>query len=90
MRDAAVDNFGSKNASSWSGYNKAGYPQVDYEDWQDVMDANAGAWFMAKAVGSYWIENNIKENASHVSVRGRHGNISGYTDYVPPKALRTP
>ena len=89
MRDAALDNFGSiKMLAVGSGYNKAGFiHELDYEDWQDVMDANVrGAWFMAKAVGSYWIENNIKGKMLLMSsVRGRHGNISGYTGYCASK-----
>ena len=89
MRDAAVNNFGSiKMLAVGSGYNKAGFiHELDYEDWQDVMDANVrGAWFMAKAVGSYWIENNIKGKMLLMSsVRGRHGNISGYTGYCASK-----
>ena len=63
MRDAALSNFGSiKMLAIGSEYNKAGFiHELEYQDWQDVMDANVrGAWFMAKALGSYWIENNIK------------------------------
>lgn len=89
MRDAALDNFGSiKMLAIGSGYNKAGFIQdLEYQDWQDVMDANVrGAWFMAKAVGSYWIENNVKGKTLLMSsVRGRHGNISGYTGYCASK-----
>ena len=89
MRDAALENFGSiKMLAIGSGYNKAGFIQdLDYEDWQDVMDANVrGAWFMAKAVGSYWIENDIRGKTLLMSsVRGRHGNISGYTGYCASK-----
>lgn len=71
-----------------SGYNKAGFiHEMAYEDWQKVMDANVrGAWFMAKAVGSYWIEQKIKGKVLLMSsVRGRHGNISGYTAYCTSK-----
>ena len=89
MRDAALENFGSiKMLAIGSGYNKAGFiHEQEYEDWQEVMDANVrGAWFMAKAVGSYWIENNIKGKTLLMSsVRGRHGNISGYTGYCASK-----
>ena len=51
------------------------------------MDANVrGAWFMAKAIGTYWIENEIKGKMLMMSsVRGRHGNISGYTGYCTSK-----
>jgi NAD(P)-dependent dehydrogenase (short-subunit alcohol dehydrogenase family) len=89
MRDAALEHFGSiKMLAVGSGYNKAGFiHELDYETWQDVMDANVrGAWFMAKAVGTYWIENEIKGKVVLMSsVRGRHGNISGYTGYCASK-----
>jgi len=71
-----------------SGHNKAGFiHEMDYEDWQDVMDANVrGAWFMAKAAGSYWIENAVKGKMLLMSsVRGRHGNVAGYTAYCTSK-----
>lgn len=71
-----------------SGFNKAGFIQdQDYDVWQSVMDANVrGAWLMAKAVGSYWIENKIRGKVLLMSsVRGRHGNISGYTAYCTSK-----
>ena len=89
IRDAALDKFGSiKMLAIGSGYNKAGFiHEMEYEDWQDVMDANVrGAWFMAKAIGAYWIENNVKGKVVFMSsVRGRHGNISGYTGYCTSK-----
>lgn len=89
MRDAALENFGSiKMLAIGSGYNKSGFiHEQEYQDWQDVMDANVrGAWFMAKAVGSYWIENEVKGKMLLMSsVRGRHGNISGYTGYCASK-----
>lgn len=71
-----------------SGMNKAGFiHEMDYEDWQAVMDANVrGAWFMAKAVGSWWIANERRGKMLMMSsVRGRHGNISGYTAYCTSK-----
>lgn len=71
-----------------SGMNKAGFIQdLAYEDWQKVMDANVrGPWFMAKAVGTYWIENKLRGKALLMSsVRGRHGNYSGYTGYFTSK-----
>jgi NAD(P)-dependent dehydrogenase (short-subunit alcohol dehydrogenase family) len=51
------------------------------------MDANVrGAWLMAKTVGGYWIENEIKGKMLLMSsVRGRHGNVSGYTAYCTSK-----
>lgn len=89
IRDAALENFGAiKMLAIGSGYNKPGFiHEMEYEDWQDVMDANVrGAWFMAKAVGGYWIENEIKGKMLLMSsVRGRHGNISGYTAYCSSK-----
>ncbi len=71
-----------------SGMNKSGFiHEMDYEDWQAVMDANVrGAWFMAKAVGKYWIENERRGKMLMMSsVRGRHGNFSGYTAYCASK-----
>ncbi len=71
-----------------SGANKPGFIQdLDYEDWQFVMDANVrGAWFMAKAAGTYWIEKNKSGKVLLVSsVRGRFGNTSGYTGYCASK-----
>jgi NAD(P)-dependent dehydrogenase (short-subunit alcohol dehydrogenase family) len=51
------------------------------------MDANVrGAWLMAKAAGTYWIENKKRGKVLLVSsVRGRHGNVSGYTGYCASK-----
>jgi len=71
-----------------SGMNKAGFIQdLAYEDWQKVMDANVrGPWFMAKVVGTYWIENKVRGKMLLMSsVRGRHGNYSGYTGYCTSK-----
>ena len=71
-----------------SGMNKPGFiHELAYEDWQAVMDANVrGIWFMAKAVGSYWIENKVRGKVLLMSsVRGRHGNFSGYTGYCTSK-----
>jgi NAD(P)-dependent dehydrogenase (short-subunit alcohol dehydrogenase family) len=45
-----------------------------------------GPWLMAKAVGTYWIQNHIRGKAVFMSsVRGRHGNYSGYTAYCTSK-----
>ncbi len=89
IRDFALKTYGKiDQLVIASGYNKAGFIQdMDYEDWQAVMDANVrGAWFMAKAVGTYWIENKVKGKMLMMSsVRGRHGNISGYTAYCTSK-----
>jgi len=89
IRDFALQSFGRiDQLVIASGYNKAGFIQdLDYEDWQAVMDANVrGPWFMAKIVGSYWIEHEIKGKLLMMSsVRGRHGNISGYTGYCTSK-----
>ena len=71
-----------------SGLNKAGFIQnQDYDEWQSVMDANVrGPWLMAKAVGSYWIDNKVRGKMLLMSsVRGRHGNYSGYTAYCTSK-----
>ena len=89
IRDAGVEAFGSiDQLVIASGTNKAGFiHEMDYEDWQEVMDANVrGAWLMAKTVGGYWIENEIKGKMLLMSsVRGRHGNVSGYTAYCTSK-----
>jgi NAD(P)-dependent dehydrogenase (short-subunit alcohol dehydrogenase family) len=71
-----------------SGTNRPGFiEKQSLEDWQAVMDANVrGAWLMAKAVGSYWIEHKIKGKVVLVSsTRGRHGNFSGYSAYCTSK-----
>lgn len=71
-----------------SGMNIPGFiHELNYEDWQAVMDANVrGAWLMAKAVGSYWIKEKKRGKVLLMSsVRGRHGNISGYTGYCASK-----
>jgi NAD(P)-dependent dehydrogenase (short-subunit alcohol dehydrogenase family) len=71
-----------------SGMNKPGFiHELEYEDWQAVMDANVrGIWFMAKAVGAHWIANKQRGKVLLMSsVRGRHGNVSGYTGYCTSK-----
>jgi NAD(P)-dependent dehydrogenase (short-subunit alcohol dehydrogenase family) len=71
-----------------SGFNKAGFiHEMKYEDWQAVMDANVrGEWLMAKAVGTYWIKEKRRGKMLMMSsVRGRHGNVSGYTAYCASK-----
>jgi NAD(P)-dependent dehydrogenase (short-subunit alcohol dehydrogenase family) len=89
MLGAALEKFGRVDQLVVaSGYNKPGFIQdLDYEDWQAVMDANVrGIWFMAKAVGAYWIEKKVKGKVLAMSsVRGRHGNVSGYTGYCTSK-----
>jgi NAD(P)-dependent dehydrogenase (short-subunit alcohol dehydrogenase family) len=89
MLKAGLDAFGKVDQLVVaSGYNKAGFiHEMKYEDWQAVMDANVrGEWFMAKAVGSYWIDKKVKGKMLMMSsVRGRHGNISGYTGYCASK-----
>ena len=89
MRDSALAAFGRiDQLVIASGYNKAGFiHEMKYEDWQAVMDANVrGAWFMAKSVGRYFIDKSVKGKVLLMSsVRGRHGNISGYTAYCTSK-----
>src|SRR5581483_6158068 len=89
MVDAGLTKFGRVDQLVVaSGFNKPGFIQeLEYEDWQAVMDANVrGIWFMAKAVGTYWIEKKIRGKVLLMSsVRGRHGNISGYTGYCASK-----
>ncbi|MEG3766820.1 SDR family NAD(P)-dependent oxidoreductase [Alteromonas sp. 14N.309.X.WAT.G.H12] len=90
MIEAAVQQYGDIELMFiGSGYNKAGFiHEQSYEDWQAVMDANVrGNWFMAKAYGTWRIENNRTGGKVVMvsSVRGRHGNISGYTGYCTSK-----
>jgi NAD(P)-dependent dehydrogenase (short-subunit alcohol dehydrogenase family) len=89
IRDAALQKFGRVDQLVIaSGFNKAGFIQDQpLEEWQSIMDANVkGAWVMAKAVGAYWLQNKIRGKMLLMSsVRGRHGNISGYTGYCTSK-----
>jgi NAD(P)-dependent dehydrogenase (short-subunit alcohol dehydrogenase family) len=89
IRDAALAAYGSVDQLVVaSGMNKPGFIQDQaYEHWQAVMDANVrGIWLMAKAVGSYWIEHKVRGKVLLMSsVRGRHGNYSGYTGYCASK-----
>jgi len=89
LRDAALAAYGKiDQLVIASGFNKAGFIQdIDLADWQTVMNANVqGAWLMAKSVGSYFIANQVKGKVLLMSsVRGRHGNISGYTGYCTSK-----
>lgn len=71
-----------------SGYNKAAFIQDQpLAEWEAVMNANVrGNWVMAKAVGTWWIENQVRGKVLMMSsVRGRHGNVSGYTAYCTSK-----
>ena len=89
MVDAALKRFGRLDQLVVaSGMNKPGFiHELAYEDWQAVMDANVrGIWFMAKAVGTHWINNKVRGKMLVMSsVRGRHGNYSGYTGYCASK-----
>jgi NAD(P)-dependent dehydrogenase (short-subunit alcohol dehydrogenase family) len=89
MLDAALHRFGRVDQLVVaSGMNKPGFIQdLDYADWQAVMDANVrGIWLMAKVVGGHWIKNKVRGKVLLMSsVRGRHGNYSGYTGYCASK-----
>jgi NADP-dependent 3-hydroxy acid dehydrogenase YdfG len=89
MLDAALAKFGRVDQLVVaSGLNKPGFiHEQALEDWQSVMDANVrGIWLMAKVVGTYWIENKVHGKVVVMSsVRGRHGNFSGYTGYCASK-----
>jgi NAD(P)-dependent dehydrogenase (short-subunit alcohol dehydrogenase family) len=89
MLDAALKRFGRVDQLVVaSGMNKPGFiHELDYEDWQAVMDANVrGIWFMAKSVGAHWIASKQRGKVLLMSsVRGRHGNYSGYTGYCASK-----
>lgn len=72
-----------------SGLNKPAFIQdMSVEDWESVMDANVrGSWLMCKAAGKTMIEQGRGGKVVLVSsVRGRHGNTSGYSAYCPSKA----
>jgi len=85
----AVDAYGSVNQLVVaSGFNKSGFIQdQDLEVWEKVMDANVrGAWLMAKAFGTRALEQGTGGKVLLISsVRGRHGNYSGYTAYCTSK-----
>ena len=71
-----------------SGFNKAGFVEEQpYEVWQQVMDANVrAAWMLAKVIGGWFISNAVRGKVLLMSsVRGRHGNYSGYTAYCASK-----
>ncbi len=71
-----------------SGMNQPGFIQDMTEDtFHAVMDANVyGAWRACKSVGSYWIRESRRGKVLLMSsVRGRHGNYSGYTAYCASK-----
>jgi NAD(P)-dependent dehydrogenase (short-subunit alcohol dehydrogenase family) len=89
MLDLALKTFGRVDQLVVaSGVNKPGFiHEQPLEDWQSVMDANVrGIWLMAKAVGTHWIEKKVRGKVLVMSsVRGRHGNISGYTGYCTSK-----
>lgn len=90
MVDKAIDTFGGLDMLVVaSGFNKPGFiHEQSYEDWQSVMDANVRApWFLCKAAGSYWIrEKRPGKVLMMSSVRGRHGNYSGYGGYCTSKS----
>jgi NAD(P)-dependent dehydrogenase (short-subunit alcohol dehydrogenase family) len=89
MMDATVAAFGSVDLLVvGSGLNKPAQIQdLSYEDWQDVMDANVrGPWLLAKAFGTRLIAEERRGKMLMVSsVRGRFGNVSGYTSYCTSK-----
>lgn len=89
MKAATLESFGAIDMLVVaSGMNKAQFiHEMPYENWQAVMDANVrGIWLMAKAIGTYWINEKRRGKVLLMSsVRGRHGNISGYTAYCASK-----
>jgi NAD(P)-dependent dehydrogenase (short-subunit alcohol dehydrogenase family) len=89
MLDAALVKFGRVDQLVVaSGVNKPGFiHEQSLDDWESVMDANVrGVWLMAKAVGGYWIDAKVRGKVVVMSsVRGRHGNYSGYTGYCASK-----
>ncbi|RDE08218.1 SDR family NAD(P)-dependent oxidoreductase [Pelagibacterium lacus] len=89
IRDTALNAFGRiDQLVIASGYNKAGFIQDQpLDEWERIMDANVrGNWLMAKSVGKWWIDNGVVGKVLMMSsVRGRHGNYSGYTGYCTSK-----
>ena len=89
MLAAALEKFGRVDQLVVaSGLNKPGFiHEQSLPEWESVMDANVrGIWLMAKAVGSHWIAHKQRGKVLLMSsVRGRHGNISGYTGYCASK-----
>jgi NAD(P)-dependent dehydrogenase (short-subunit alcohol dehydrogenase family) len=87
--DAAVAAYGRVDQLVVaSGFNQPGFiEEMPPEEWQGVMDANVtGAWLMAKAFGQRAIANGGGGKVLFMSsVRGRHGNYSGYTAYCSSK-----
>lgn len=84
-----VDAFGSVDLLVIaSGFNQAGFiHEQEPEEWETVMDANVrGAWLMAKAFGKRALDQGTGGKVLLISsVRGRHGNYSGYTAYCTSK-----
>jgi NAD(P)-dependent dehydrogenase (short-subunit alcohol dehydrogenase family) len=89
MLDTALVKFGRVDQLVVaSGVNKPGFiHEQSLPEWESVMDANVrGIWLMAKAVGTHWINNKVRGKMLVMSsVRGRHGNYSGYTGYCTSK-----
>lgn len=89
MLAAALDAYGALDMLVIaSGFNKPGFiHEQSYEEWQEVMNANVrGNWFACKSVGTHWIKNSQRGKVLMMSsVRGRHGNFSGYSAYCASK-----
>jgi|TARA_B110000967_G_scaffold207796_1_gene258057 NAD(P)-dependent dehydrogenase (short-subunit alcohol dehydrogenase family) len=89
IADRAVEAYGSVDLLVVaSGFNQAGFiHEQDLADWEKVMDANVrGAWLMAQAFGKRALEQKTGGKVLLISsVRGRHGNYSGYTAYCTSK-----
>ena len=87
--ERGVDAFGAVDLLVVaSGFNQAGFiHEQDLADWETVMDANVrGAWLMAQAFGKRALDQGTGGKVLLISsVRGRHGNYSGYTAYCTSK-----
>jgi len=71
-----------------SGYNKpAPIEAMSLAEWEAVMDANVrGPWLLAKSFGDHVATRDGGGRMVLVSsVRGRHGNVAGYTAYCTSK-----
>ncbi|HEY4277821.1 MAG TPA: SDR family NAD(P)-dependent oxidoreductase [Conexibacter sp.] len=89
MVQAACDELGGLDLLVVaSGMNRPGFiHEMSEDDWADVIDANTtGAWRACKAAGSHWIREGQRGKVVLMSsVRGRHGNYSGYSAYCASK-----
>jgi NAD(P)-dependent dehydrogenase (short-subunit alcohol dehydrogenase family) len=87
--NAGVEAFGTVDQLIVaSGFNQARFiHEMPLQEWEAVMDANVrGEWCLAKAFGQHVLTSGHGGKVLFMSsVRGRHGNYSGYTAYCASK-----